>query len=50
MTGPVRRDVTGRRGIRDTRCRFTASAAGAVVRNQTATTSLPSADRAIDPF
>jgi hypothetical protein len=24
MTGPVRRDVTGRRGVRDTRCRFTA--------------------------
>ena len=48
MTGPVRRDVTGRRGSRDARCRFTASAAGAMVRNQTASTSLPSADCAID--
>ena len=33
VTGPVRPGVTGRRGIRDTRCGFTASAAGAMVRN-----------------
>ena len=48
MTGPVRRDVTGRRGSRDARCRFTASAAGAMVSNQTANTTLPSADCATD--
>jgi hypothetical protein len=50
MTGPVRRDVTGRIGIRDTRCRFTASPAGAMVRNQTASTSPPAADCVIDPL